>query len=201
MEPICFEVGLQAAFLNAPIHVVLDHNISFQLFKLNSRKNSCLFFPHSPYGFISNASGSLTVPFLVEGRQGAKGKRERWLIIFCVLKFQALYFPPFQTLPFCFQLHWASFIPCSGSPLRTNVGYSGSISFNEKDGGRTDGDTASLWRRAACSALRLQGAEMGHQMCNFPWGTKVSLWKSLDPSHNFTLFSFCFISLESWLDF
>lgn len=135
------------------------------------------------------------------GEAGCQGKEERWLTIFCALKFQALYFPPFQTLPFCFQLHWASFIPCSGSPLRTNVGYSGSISFNEKDGGKTDGDKASLWRRAACSALRLQGAEMGCQTCNFPWGMKVSLCRSLDPSHNFTFYSFCFISHESWVDF
>lgn len=161
-------------------------------------KTAVCFFPYSPYGFISNASGSLTVPFLVEGRLGAKGRRERWLTIFYVLKFQALYFPPFQTLPFCFQLHWASFIPCSGSPLWTNVGYSGSISFNEKDGGRTDGDKASLRRRAACSALRLQGAEMGRQICNFPWGMKVSLWKSLDASHNSTLYSFYFPWILTW---
>lgn len=182
--------------------MVLDHNIPFQLFELNSRKNSCLvFFPHSPCGFISNASENLTVPLLVEGRQGAKARRKDGSPFFCLLKFQALYFPPFQTLPFRFQLHWASFIPCSGSPLRTNVGYSGSISFNEKDGGRTDGDKASLWRGAACSALRLQGAEMGRQTCNFPWETKVRLWRSLDPSHSFTLYSFCFISLVSWLDF
>lgn len=61
-----------------------------------------------------------------------------------------------------------SFIPCSGSPLSTNVGYSGSISFNEKDGGRTDGDKASLWRRAAFAVLTLQGTEIGRQTCNFP---------------------------------
>lgn len=33
-------------------------------------------FSHSPYGFISNASGNLAVPFLVEGRQDAKGRRK-----------------------------------------------------------------------------------------------------------------------------
>lgn len=48
-EPSCFEVGLQAAFLNVPTHVVFDHSIPFQLFKLNSRKNSWFgFFPTLP---------------------------------------------------------------------------------------------------------------------------------------------------------
>lgn len=56
--------------------------------------------------------------------------------------------------------------------LGVNVGYSGSISFNEKDGGRTDGDKAAPWRRAAPVASRPRGKEIGRRMCNFPRGAK-----------------------------
>lgn len=56
--------------------------------------------------------------------------------------------------------------------LGVNVGYSGSISFNEKDGGRTDGDKAAPWRRAAPAASRPRGKEIGRRMCNFPRGVK-----------------------------